>query len=272
MAGEQVKVPGVGNVSKKYLTWGAVIGMAGTGYLLFRKHSANVAAASGTYPAAAAADPNAATTDPYASADPYGVAGGLGYDPYASAGTQGVGNGVIIGYDSHGQAVYGSSNTAAATLTESQWIAQAAGDLQQYSGATYAQATSALTKWVAGQPITEAEAVLVREATHIDGDPPNGAPPLLITPNPTPTPTPTVTGKGPIHGLHLQKAYRNSVTVAWTAVPGSHGYIAHGQHTPNTTTNIAGLKRNTAYTINVASVGSDGKSGPSSSINVRTAK
>lgn len=273
-----VKVPGVGPVNKKYMTIGAVIGAAGLAYMLIRKHSANAAAAAVP---ATPADPNATGTDPTGTGtglDGYGNPYSSGaYDPYASTGQQGVGNGTIIGYDSNGRPVYGSSSTSAttATQTEAQWIAAAASDLATNAGTDYATAAAALTKWVAGQDLTPAQAVLVKEAEALEGPPPNGAPPIHVIPSHTPGP-PSGHPGSTLHapsGLHATDAAGpGSIDVAWGPVPNASRYEVyvsdgtwHGTSAAHAThARISVPHRNKHYTASVAGIGSDGKAGPHS--------
>lgn len=256
---ETIHLPGIGTVDRKYVMIGAVIGAVGLGYMLFRRHENAVAGAAA--PAAAddtgdVADDTADDTGYDDSAD-YGQ--DLGYDPYASLGDQGP----IIGYDSGtGDPIYGTTTTTPAPeLTESQWVAQAASDAAANTGADYNTVSAALTSWIAGQTVTAAQEVLIKEAMALDGNPPGGAPPIHVGDAP-----PTPTAKVPAAPKSLKAApSTTSVVLTWATVPGATGYhvyqdghlsesVVYGKSTRS------GLKAKTKHTFGVAAFNAAGTS------------
>lgn len=269
-----VKVPGIGGLDKKKLMIGGLIGVALVVVVYIRKKGS--AAASSAAPAgtgAAAGDqypPDGSTGNP---ADPYstdpstgqtygdeGQAGGYdasaGYD-YGYAGTSPgyTGNGQIIGYDASGNPIYGvaGTQTSTPTMTETQWLSQASADLASFAGIDQATAGMALTLWLAGQPLTPQQAQYVREALAIDGNPPNGAPPII----------PASGGTGgkahnPVSGLHATPGF-TSVELTWAASQGATDYLVTasgpgappGQKVTGTSARIGNLRSKTSYDVRV---------------------
>lgn len=61
------------------------------------------------------------------------------------------------------------------------------------------EVNNALTKVLAGIEVNQQEAAIYNVAVRRFGAPPEGAPPIVVTPAPTPTPTPTPTPKPPVY-------------------------------------------------------------------------
>lgn len=287
---EEMKVPGFGTMNKKYVLALGVVAFATVGYMLFKKHSEAAAAAQGgTYPAAASAADQTANQDTTGSGVS-GDGGGYGSNPYGdwygSAGDQSVPNGKIIGYDWMGRPIYGSSASSASssTQTESQWIAAAASDLESSTGVTYTTAAAALTKWIAGLQLTAAEVVIVQEAIHVEGAPPNGIMPIHQLPSgdggggsgggssggghgPSAPPAPTVSAID-AHGATVQWGAAAAGDhpighyVIWTRGAGKGPTQAGTSH--GTSFRIGGFKPNTWHAVWVNAVDTAGRTSAAS--------
>lgn len=223
---DTVHVPGVGPTKKKWVIVGgaATVLIVGVAYMRYRNTSAAAAAVNATTPATGAYSsgsqdqyPADGTTgnpsDPY-STDPqtgitYGDEGNQGgfytegYGPSMSGQTP------YAADSSYGGYYYGNTNPTTNTTisTNEEWLTQAENDLQ---GVGYDQATAAaaLSKVLAGLPVTAAQKDIFEQALGIDSNPPQGykLPIRLINTPATPPPKPTTTTKGPIPNVHGETA------------------------------------------------------------------
>lgn len=205
MADHEVKVPGVGPVKKKWAIAGgaAVVLIVGVAYMR-HKSAANAAAASAATPATGgtATTPAPGGTSQYPSdgttgnpSDPYSVDPATGIT-YGDEGNQGgfynqgyAAQSPALGYDQYsgyGGYYYGNTNptTNNTISTNEQWLTQSENDLQ---GVGYDQATAAaaLSKVLAGLPVSAAQKAIFEQALGIDGNPPQGYPtPIKLTSTP----------------------------------------------------------------------------------------
>lgn len=144
--------------------------------------------------------------------------------------------------------------------------------------------SAALGKYLTGAYVTDAQVSLIQQAIAVQGFPPlsgpNGYPPSLNRNPPTSPATPTVTLKAPT-GLRIASKGQTTFLVDWTKVEGANGYkvkvsgggISKEYFPLDDWDTIAGLKKNTEYTITVNGLTpSPRKNGPTASIKARTNK
>jgi hypothetical protein len=180
----EVKLPGVGGVSKKALVIGGVASAAVIGLVLLRKRSAASAPA-----ATAGTDPNA--IDPATGLTYAEEAAGASTSDYLSPGLQDTTGGPTYGatgyYDPNtGQWVYGNTGTGqAAAVTNQQWAQNAISYLGQNGGVDTGALAQALGAYLNGQAVTSAQESLIDQAIAVEGYPPvsgaNGYPPGIRT-------------------------------------------------------------------------------------------
>lgn len=226
----EVKIPGIGNVDRKWLIGGALIGAAAGIIIWVRRRNAAAtaptAAADTTGTAGTGYDPNLdpATGYDYGTAADQAALSAQGqYDPYAGSGGL---------YGSGGLPPIDITLTQTPTktpgpkpVTEAEWISQAASLLHSEAGVGRAAAAEALTEWVAGQTITAQQAQYVREALALNGNPPNGAPPIHLHhghsggPGKTKVKVPNVTGKNGTQARNELAAHhlKDRVQPGWKA-------------------------------------------------------
>jgi len=210
-----IKIPGLGNVKKSYAIAGG-IGIVTIAGIAYWRHQANAAAnaASTTTTDTTATDPNAIdlnTGIPYSQETaasypsyPYGVSdygGGTGY-PYSPQPVSTSANGIT---------------------TNADWATQAENDLLA-QGVTIAASSTAISKVLAGLPVTVDQQNLFLQARGLLGDePPQGYPKpikLLDTPG---QPAPTGTVEVPnVVGKNFGSAF-NTLTVANLVSDPGHG-------------------------------------------------
>lgn len=116
------------------------------------------------------------------------------------------------GYYGSGQAASSTDLTggvaAGGVATNADWTNQAVSLLQGY-GRDAGTVLTALSKYLAGAPITTAEQAVVQQALAVTGQPPSSAPPVTLAPNgPPPTqqkpPLPASSKTHLAHLLHLE--------------------------------------------------------------------
>ena len=181
----EVKLPGVGGVSKKALTIGGLAAAAVVTLFYLRKRSSSTSAASST--AGAATDPNA--IDP-ATGLTYAAEAAGGSD-YVDPGLQDTSGGPTYGATGYmdpntGQWVYGNTGTGqAAATTNAQWSQNAISYLTQNSGTDPGALGAALGAYLAGHAVTSAQEGLIDQAIAVEGYPPSssttGYPPGIRT-------------------------------------------------------------------------------------------
>lgn len=180
-----VKLPLVGDVSKKTLMIGGVASVAVVGFIWLRKRKTPA-------PAPAAATDTTGTTDPNAI-DPNT---GLPYSQetsgaYTSPGYQDTGYGPTYGssgyYDPNtGQWIYGNTGTILGQATTNPgWAQQVEQYLIQNNGTDPVALSAALGAYLTGQAVTSTQESLIEQAIAIGGYPPqgglNGYPPGIRT-------------------------------------------------------------------------------------------
>jgi hypothetical protein len=153
-----MKVPGIGEVKTQYVIATGAVGVGIVGYAWWKKST------------------NAATPDPITA----GEAQGIGDGTVLPAGFTGNATGAI------------NLNDPTQITTNAQWTKQAVSDLADKGFDTLA-VSSALGKFLSRQPVTAAEAELIRDAIAFEGNPPENGPwpiiptPVVVTPPPAPT-------------------------------------------------------------------------------------
>lgn len=164
--------------------------------------------------------------------------------------------------------------------TNAEWARAAVAALTDV-GVDTAAAASAIGRYLAGLALSAAAADIVRQAVALVGEPPSGDHPIKLEPVTTPNPTlPSGASlKGPT-GLKSTGSAKTTVSLAWNPVKGAEYYRVYRK---GASTNIgssedskhvvSGLRANTSYTFHVRAVGHDGKYGAaSSSVTVKTKK
>lgn len=164
----------------------------------------------------------AATTTPTTGQGSYGYYSGYGYgvSPIYGYGFGGTGLGGLFG-GSYGGG-YGYQGTPTPT-TNTQWFQQAFAFLTQNGTAT-GTAEAALALYLAGQPVSADQALMIQEAEAAVGPPPqngpNGFPPNINT---------STSGGGgnaqnPVTGLKQSSQGTTGVDVSWNASSGATSY------------------------------------------------
>ncbi len=168
-----VKIPGIGRVPRRWVIVGGVAVVGIVGYAYWRRARANGAAAPGP----------TTTTDLSGNPGSIGDTGFVNPNPGAS-GSNSV------------------NTTAPGTIsTNDQWTV-AATDKLVSAGWDQQFVITTLGKYLSGQSLTTTEADLVRAAWAVQGQPPTGNPPLILsTAGPAPgapgtTPPPTLPATG----------------------------------------------------------------------------
>jgi hypothetical protein len=205
------------------------------------------------------------TPYPYPNADEYGYgAYGYGlYNPYT---------GSYVG------AVGGGYPATVAQTTNAEWT-QAALSALEAQGVAGTTALAAIGMYLAGQPVSAANAQIVQQAIALEGYPPqqgpNGYPPAIQQQQSTGqgggTGTTPATSKAPkaATGLRVTSASKNSISYTWTGVPGSQFYDTYAtyqgqrigyQRITTAKRTISGLSPNRTYTLHVIAGNSVGVS------------
>lgn len=251
----QVKIPGIGEVDKKYVYAGvAVIG----GIVVYAYWNAK---------RNAAAEP---TTSDYTGEAIDGEYVGTDYEYDGSVGgyTGATGSQPPVNVD-----------TNPLPSTNAEWATMAVDKLTDI-GYDSITASAAIGKYLARLDLTEAQADIVRQAVALLGTPPSGDFPIKVAPV-TPTPIPNTPNPSTPSGATLPAPTglttwgngpsKMTVPLKWNAVPGADYYRVYRAgvsynigSSEDTQITIGGLKPNTSYTFHVRAVGEDGKYGPAS--------
>jgi hypothetical protein len=233
---------------------------------------------------------------PLAAAAALGAVGYIGYRWWASRAAGGAGVAapatadVGPGVDSSGVvgAGYAGGNMQYATApptdatgehkpgnfsTNAEWTAYAVDHLAGTGGWGAAAVMSALGDYLDRRPLSDAEQAIVRSAVAMAGAPPVGGPYTVINQvGPVTLTAPT--------GLHVTAVTRNTVTLAWSPVPGAGYYRAYRKGvatniggSDNPTITVGGLAPATRYEFWVAADTTTSKPGPPSAhVTATTAK
>jgi hypothetical protein len=121
----------------------------------------------------------------------------------------------------------------------------------------------ALSKYLAGAPITAAEQAVVQQALAVAGQPPSAAPPVTVTSKPPVT----TSGSGALAAPaapRVSSITKSSATIAWNSVPGAKSYILSTdgkEHTvAGTSMHVTGYGTpGKTYNAHVKAVGSKGQ-------------
>jgi Fibronectin type III domain len=279
-----IKTP-LGPINKKF----AVIGggaAAVIGFVAYRRYAAAQAASAST---ATTSDDTDDTTDDGSDDGEELAAEDAGYygDDLDTDGSD------VIGYDSEGNPVYGTSNVGDSTSaysTNSDWT-EAAVDALSQEGVDSTTATTAIANVLAGLTVTTAQENLFLQAVGLLGsNPPDGYPTPIKTSDTDSQPTggggTTTTGNTPAGkpatpgGLRIAKTTSTSVNYGWNAVPGATSYITYATYqgskisqasSANKDRTISGLTPDHTYTLHVIAVNSSGQS-PAAQITAKTPK
>lgn len=176
---EDIKVPGLGELPKKYVIGGVVVAGGIVVIVYFRhKSSATAAAATdttGTSATGTTTDPSIdpATGIPYAQEQQSSAIDPSTGIPFAEETGYGSDYGGLGNYGSYGT-VNPNPLTGSSTITTNEdWIGAAESGIVPGSQATIA---AAVTKILAGLPVTNAQRDIFLEAVGIIGNPPQGYP------------------------------------------------------------------------------------------------
>jgi hypothetical protein len=133
-------------------------------------------------------------------------------------------------------------------------------------------ASQTIGKYISGQALTSAEALIVQQAKALLGSPPAGDLPIITAPG-TPPPTggtggtPTSKPPGAVTNLHVHKRNANkSVTISWNSASGAVKYAVYrnGARINIVGTTSATVGPPAAGTYTVKAINSKGQYGPSS--------
>jgi hypothetical protein len=232
---ENVNVPGVGNVDRKWVIAGLGGVAAVVVYAYWRRSQA-------------------VEEEPLGEGETYA---GDEWSPDA-----------YIGADTPGGQTYTPEIQDDTVNTNAEW-AQRVVDLLEGVGYDRNVAAATIGKYLAGQPLTTTEKILVQAAIGLLGNPPGGAIPIFSLPTPTPTPTPTTT-KLSRPTLRIGAGLRSNTIyqLACNKVPGAIYYEWQRSSGPGAPTSVRtigparktpSLKRGSRYTYRVRAIAPPGK-------------
>jgi hypothetical protein len=261
----KIKTP-LGEINKKTAIIGGVV-VGGLGFIIYRRYAAAQAAST-----AASTTTSDDTTDDGSDDGEELAAEDAGYygDDLDTDGSD------IIGYDSSGNPVYGTSNVGDSTsayTTNADWT-EAAVDALSAEGVDTQTATSAIANVLAGLTVTTAQENLFLQAVGLLGvNPPDGYPTPIKTSDTASTGTGGTSGNGnggstgttstkvgTVSGLRIAKTTTNSVNYGWNAASGATFYDTYAtyqgsrigyQRVTAKDRTISGLTANRTYTLHV---------------------
>lgn len=266
-----IKLPGIGNVPKPAVI---AVGAASAAIIVYAywKHTQHGGGSPTDAPTASpdsSIDP--ATGVPYADeGGGYGTPGGGNGGGWAFPGVWDPTTGTYIGR--------GVGGTVLQVTTNAAWAQACLSYLVTVGGYQDSQAVgNALGAGLLGHYMTPDMVSIWNAAVAFEGQPPQGHPPLNITP----PVTPPATGKlAAPTGLRMTESTRTSVHLQWNAVVGASHYRAYdnvsGYNVADASSPavwIGGLKPNTSYKFHVAALDSRNAIGkPSVTITGKTKK
>lgn len=187
----------------------------------------------------------------------YGYGSALGYGYGSQYGEYGFGGGGSYPYGPYGYG--GGGGNPPPITTNAQW-GQAAEAAMGSSGND--NIAAAIAKYLAGQPVTQDQELIVQEAIAVVGNPPQagpaGYPPKIhVTKGPG--------GGGgnaqnPVTGLHVSQPGTTGVDIAWTASPGATSYQVTSTHGNPSMTGTTSAR--------IHSINPPGKSGATATVQV----
>jgi hypothetical protein len=214
---ENVNVPAVGKVDRKWV----IAGLGGVAAIVIYAYWRRA---------------QAPEEDPAEEGDEYAAGDEWSPDAY-------------IGATQPGGATYQPEETDTDVNTNAEW-AQRVVDLLEGVGYDRNLAAATIGKYLAGQPLTTTEKILVQAAIGLLGNPPGGAIPIFSLPTPT-TPTPT-TPSGtklatPRLSANAGDRRNTNYALSWTKVPGAAYYTLKRELGPGSPTslNVVGTSRRT---------------------------
>ncbi len=164
------------------------------------------------------------------------------------------------------------SDGTSAPFTNADWF-QRVLDLLEAAGVDRALASQTLGKYLAGNPLTTAEKLIIQQAKGLLGPPPAGDLPIISAPE-TPTSTggtgvsPTPTRPAQVTGLHVHARTSKTISLSWNRASGAVKYAVNRNGTrinivlvPAATVGI--IKGGATYTVQA--INSKGLYGPASS-------
>lgn len=280
MPGE-IKIPGIGNVDKKYVIAGVLVGGGVAVVVVIRSRKAAAAAAQTTSATATGmvTDPagNQCTALDTGSGYCPGTAGDQAYyagqggggntSDYGGYGGYGSGNSYDSGYDAAGYptgsaadlqwqaqqsgtgTVTGTGSTTGTVTTNSDWLTEALGVLP---GDT-ATVQTALASVLGGLTVTTAQKNLFMEAVGILGPPPQGYPTPIKTSDTAGHPS-TGGGSGAkaagaISNLQSSNVTKSGFSVHWNPAQGATGGYEYKVSELNGTVNKTANTKSTSFSI-----------------------
>lgn len=171
-----------------------------------------------------------------------------------------------------------TGSTSTRPETNAGWLSDGT-DFLIGRGTPASTAYNVLNKALGGEQLTDQEKALVSQVITAIGSPPDGMPPLASTPS---TPSQSNTVKTAPTNLRIASRGQTTFLVDWTKVANAVGYrvtvSGGGLKSPKVYyplfdwNTVAGLKRNTEYTISVCGRNPNGTMGPTATIKARTNK
>jgi hypothetical protein len=262
------KIPGMGDVPKKYVIGGVIAGIGVAVIVALRAKSAasSAAAAAAAAPASTDASGNDSAIDPstgipYADEESgadssYDSGFGYGADSYGTDNTDVDSAGYPIG---SAQDLAWQEQQTTGISSNDEWITEATSGTVPGNATTIAAALSAV---LGGLTVTSAQQQLFMEAVGILGPPPQGYPTPIKTSDTAAQPAAGAApaASNPPGGLSVTP-YTTTADIGWTPVTGAASYhyqvqgggkIAADSTTSATRASVSGLKAKTAYQARVS--------------------
>jgi hypothetical protein len=231
-----VKVPGIGQVEKKYVYIGGALVAGFVGYAYWSKSRASASEDVADY-----------TTEDTSGTD---YAYDSGVDEYENPG---------------GSQQPVDEDRFLAPANDQEWSRQAIEKLGDI-GFDKATVSSAIGAYFDKKQLSSIQADIIRQAQAILGHAPQKDYPINVSPTPTPT-TPTAPKLTAPTGLSAHDIGTTTAGFLWNAVSGARWYTLHlsngkSYNTASTHVSITHLKKNTTYKVQVQAVDVNKKPGP----------
>lgn len=233
---EQVNVPAVGKVDRKWVFAGLAAAAGIAVYAYWRRAGADQGPAPGSDEQLDAAG--------YVPSD---------WSPDA-----------YVGADAPGGATYDPTTTDTTPLTNAEWT-QRVVDMLESVGIDRTKAATTIGKFLSGQPLDASEKLIVQTAIALLGNPPAGALPIISAPGtPTTTPPSTATKLAkPALRYSVGDPRNTNYALAWTRIPGAAYYLLQRSAGPGAPTSLGvigtsrrtpPLKRGSRYSYRVRAI------------------